>query len=259
MRVPIALQLYSLRGLVARDFTGTLKKIKEIGYDAVEFAGDFGGFAPEQMKRELAKIGLLPLSAHVGFDSLKNNLNETVRLYKALGTPFVNCAGTDVSSAESVSAARAVLLSAARCFAGEGIRFGYHNHWAEFEKCGGGYILDALLAPDSAAELYAQLDYCWITYSDVDPATYTHTWGSRLAPPHFKDINADYKTREPHDINAEVGNGIIDFEAVLRALYDAGTLERGIVVEQESFDKDPFDAIALSIGNIKKWLEKILY
>jgi sugar phosphate isomerase/epimerase len=256
MKPPIAIQLYSLRRFVADDFTGTLRRIKEIGYDAVEFAGDFGGRTPEQLKRELNGIGLLPLSAHVGFDSLTNNLDETVRFYKSLGTPFVICAGTDVSSTAAVTAARGVLLNAARHFAGEGIRFGYHNHWAEFEKRDGRTILDTLLAPEPGPVVHAQLDYCWIAYKGADPVEITKQWGAFTAPPHFKDINADYKTREPHEINAEAGNGIIDFESVLSVLRDAGTLKHGIIAEQEAFDKDPFDAVSISIRNIRNLLEK---
>ena len=41
MSFPVALQLYSVRDAMAEDFAGTIKKVKEMGYDGVEFAGLF--------------------------------------------------------------------------------------------------------------------------------------------------------------------------------------------------------------------------
>ena len=61
---PIALQLYSVRDDMAADFEGTLKKVKELGYDGVEFAGLYGKTAAE-VKALCEEIGLTPISAHV--------------------------------------------------------------------------------------------------------------------------------------------------------------------------------------------------
>ncbi|MDF2441058.1 MAG: hypothetical protein JWN98_2042, partial [Abditibacteriota bacterium] len=38
-RIPIALQLYSVREDCKRDLPGTLKAVAEMGYEGVEFAG----------------------------------------------------------------------------------------------------------------------------------------------------------------------------------------------------------------------------
>ena len=62
--LPIGVQLYSVRDDMAKDFKGTLQKVKELGYDGVEFAGLFGN-TPEQVKAMCAEIGLNPISAHV--------------------------------------------------------------------------------------------------------------------------------------------------------------------------------------------------
>ena len=42
MSLPIALQFYTVRDDAAADFYGTLKKVKEMGYEGVEFAGLHG-------------------------------------------------------------------------------------------------------------------------------------------------------------------------------------------------------------------------
>ena len=60
----VGLQLYSVRENLEKDFEGTLRKVKEMGYSAVEFAGLYGN-APEKVKALCEEIGLVPLSAHV--------------------------------------------------------------------------------------------------------------------------------------------------------------------------------------------------
>ena len=52
IKFPIALQLYTVREDMKNDFEGTLKKVKEMGYDGVEFAGLFGN-TPEQVRQDL--------------------------------------------------------------------------------------------------------------------------------------------------------------------------------------------------------------
>ena len=37
--IPIAVQLYTVRDLAAKDFPGTLKEVARIGYKSVELAG----------------------------------------------------------------------------------------------------------------------------------------------------------------------------------------------------------------------------
>ena len=66
MKFLIALQLYSVRDDMAADFEGTLRQVKAMGYDGVEFAGLFGKSADE-VKALLDEIGLTPVSAHVPY------------------------------------------------------------------------------------------------------------------------------------------------------------------------------------------------
>ena len=72
MNFPIGLQLYSVREDLEKDFEGTLRKVKALGYDAVEFAGLFGHGA-EEVRNLCKEIGLIPLSAHVPFVDMMND------------------------------------------------------------------------------------------------------------------------------------------------------------------------------------------
>ena len=62
--VPVALQLYSVRGDMEQDFEGTLRAVGEMGYDGVELVGLYGR-KPEAVREAVAAAGLVPVSAHV--------------------------------------------------------------------------------------------------------------------------------------------------------------------------------------------------
>jgi sugar phosphate isomerase/epimerase len=53
----IALQVYSVRDAAEADFAGTMRQVKEMGYDGVELAGTYGMTAVEA-KKILDEIGL---------------------------------------------------------------------------------------------------------------------------------------------------------------------------------------------------------
>ena len=72
-KYPIALQLYSVRDFLQNDFEGTLKKVKAMGYDGVEFAGLYGKSGAE-VRALCQEIGLIPISAHVTFTDMINDI-----------------------------------------------------------------------------------------------------------------------------------------------------------------------------------------
>ena len=82
-----ALQLYSVRDEVEKDFEGTLKAVSEFGYDGVEFAGLYGK-TPEDVRKLCEKYGLVPVSAHVGIGEMLENEN-VFSDYKEMGCEYI--------------------------------------------------------------------------------------------------------------------------------------------------------------------------
>ena len=60
----IGVQVYSVRDAAEKDFIGTMREIKKMGYDGVELAGTYG-LSAEEVRRDLAEVGLTAISAHV--------------------------------------------------------------------------------------------------------------------------------------------------------------------------------------------------
>lgn len=76
----IALQLYTVRDDLEKDFKATLLKVKEMGYEGVEFAGLYGHSADE-VKAMCEQAGVVPLSAHIPYDELKSDPEKVISDY----------------------------------------------------------------------------------------------------------------------------------------------------------------------------------
>ena len=86
--LPVALQLYSIRDEVQKDMKAALKKVKNMGYDGVEFAGLYG-HAPAEVKAICEEVGLTPISAHVPIDEMVKDPEGTVAAYEEIGCKFI--------------------------------------------------------------------------------------------------------------------------------------------------------------------------
>ena len=87
-KLPIALQLYTVRGDMEQDFKGTLQKVKALGYDGVEFAGLFNN-TPAEVNAMCKEIGLVPISAHVPLADMLADVDKVVADYKAVGCEYI--------------------------------------------------------------------------------------------------------------------------------------------------------------------------
>ena len=86
--VPIALELYTVRDETAKDFAGTLRRVAEIGYRAVEFAG-YGGMSSRDMAALLRELNLETAATHVGIDKLEADLDAEIDYCLAIGCEYL--------------------------------------------------------------------------------------------------------------------------------------------------------------------------
>src|SRR5438309_3725832 len=97
--IPIGFQLYTVRGEFSRDVRGTLKRLAEIGYQAVEFWGYAGTpevyekYSAATLRKLLDENGLKCCGMHLDLRALaKENLNRTIENNQALGSSYLNVA-----------------------------------------------------------------------------------------------------------------------------------------------------------------------
>ncbi|NCC47484.1 MAG: sugar phosphate isomerase/epimerase [Clostridia bacterium] len=256
MTVPIGLQLYSIREAMEKDFIGSLEKVKAAGYDCVEFAG-YGGLDATDLRAELDRIGLKGHSSHIGWQQLRDHLPDVVKDSRALGLQWVVCPGYPLKTVDDCRDLADLLTRTAVALEPYGIRVAYHNHSSEFAVVEGRFLLDWLMELTKPGQVYAELDLCWAQYADVDPVAYLTKLAERAGPVHCKDINENYAGMKGEDINVEVGQGMIDFRAIFDFVEKQGQLDRGLIVEQEAFIRDPFESIAMSSRHIRATLREM--
>jgi sugar phosphate isomerase/epimerase len=66
VQLPIALQLYTVRDELAVDYVGTLQKVAEIGYTAVEL-GRADVLAYTDLQAVLSDLGLRAVAMHISY------------------------------------------------------------------------------------------------------------------------------------------------------------------------------------------------
>ncbi len=135
-KIPIGLQLYSVRGDCAKDFPGTVQAVAKMGYKGVDFAGYYGwDRKPAEFRKLLDDNGLKCCGCHTGLGTLQgDNLKKTVDLHKALGNKFLIVPGIGAKTREDWLKAAEAFNAIAEKLKPEGMFTGYHNHSHEFKK-----------------------------------------------------------------------------------------------------------------------------
>lgn len=246
----IALQMYSVRNYVQDDVRALFRKVRESGFEAVELAG-FYGLKAVELRALLDEAGLRAISAHIKLPLLKDEPEKTAEDARVLGLEAVVLPHAPTDSEAEIRETAAVLNHFQRVARPFGIRVGYHNHEKEFRKIRGEYILDCLLREFDEPEMFIELDTCWAAFGGVEPAAYLRSLGQRTGPVHLKELSRGYDPSDRTTVDEILGQGLINFPAVIETLRVSGALSRGLIIEQEGFRGDPFEALAAMYRYVK--------
>ncbi len=235
---PIALQLYTIRDVLAKDFNGGVKKIAEMGYAGVETAG-FPGTNPAQAARLFKDLGLEVVAAHSALP-LGEKKNEVLDTMNALGCKRLVCPGLRSelwSSLDGIKKAADLLNEAYEVAAQNSMSLGFHNHTVEFQKVGGKFaheILVGYLHPD----VFFEVDTYWVKVGGGDPVEVIRRLGWRAPLLHIKDGSGEH-----HAPQFAIGKGIMDFPAIVKA---AGDCVEWMIVELDDCATEMLEAVQQS-------------
>jgi sugar phosphate isomerase/epimerase len=246
-KIPVGLQLYTLREDMKDDFTGVLKKVADMGYKAVEFAG-YGNLEARELRKVLDDLGLEGVSSHVGLHLLENELQKQIEYSLEIGARYIVCPWLDAKKFHNPADFQALMNLFRRVGEScnrQGLTFAYHNHAFEFEKIDGKYILDLLYKEVDSALLKAELDLYWVKKGGLDPAEYLQSYKGRCPIVHVKDMAGDEKGSF-----AEVGSGIIDYPAIFAIAEEVG-VQYYIVEQDQCLNHPPLESVKISIDYLK--------
>lgn len=243
----IGVQLYTVRAEMAKDFDGSLKKIAELGFKEVEFAGYYNR-TPQQIKALLTQLGLDAPSAHIPLADLRNNLTKTIEGAKVMGHRYIVCPFLMPNERKTLDQYKelfATLNKAGAECKKAGIQLAYHNHDFEFTPIDGKLPYDLMLAETDKNLVKMELDLYWIVKANQDPLAYMKKHPDRFALFHVKDLD-----KTPNRGITEVGHGVIDFKTIF-AKAPKGAIKH-YLIEQDVCPGSPFDSLKFSIDYLKK-------
>ena len=254
VRIPVALQLYSVRQDCKQDFDAALVQVAAMGFEGVEFAGYYN-YATNAagLAARLNALKLKAAGTHVRMDVLRGDaLKSTIEFHQAIGCRFLVVPGdvafTDPEKSKALADEFNTLAATLKPL---GMACGYHNHVNEFKKDGDKTYWD-LFAERTTKDIILQQDCGWTMAAGFDPAAYVRKYPGRTRTTHFKPT---IREGDPGK-KAIFGQDSVDWKSVYEACASVGGTE-WIVLEQETYPdgRTPMDCTRESFAGLKALLK----
>lgn len=247
MSTQLAIQLYTLRDFckTAADFAATMRKCRQIGYQAAQVSG-IGPIPAAEVRKICDGEGITICASHCGVGDLRKDIQPVIDTCRAYGCKYTAIGGVFPTAEEN---ARGLPLwtdfvqeynGYAAKFRAAGVHLGYHNHSHELVKYDGVTILDHLWRGFSD-DVWMEIDTYWITHGGGDPTAWIGKVSGRIPVVHLKDMAIK---SDRGQYMAEVGIGNLNWSAILPACKAAGV--QWYVVEQDTCYRDHFESIKSS-------------
>jgi sugar phosphate isomerase/epimerase len=248
--LPVAVQLYSVRTEAYADLPGTLRQLKDMGYDYAESAGLYD-YSAKDYRQILDDAGVQVISAHVALAEMRADIAKAIADALTLGCRYLAVPYLDEAGRPGTKGFGATLRDIANigdaCKA-QGLQLLYHNHDFEFVRMPDGLFgFDHIYARTTPEQLQMEPDTCWIKVAGQDPAAYILKYGGRVPVVHLKDFvkrgeggqlyeligmaGKPAAAGEHHFSFKPLGEGQQDIPAILAASLEAGASY--VVVEQD--------------------------
>jgi len=264
----MGLQLFTVRGPLAKDLTGTIKKIASIGYEDCETYGydpelkKYYGMAASAFKQLLADNNMIATSGHYDFtkyfdkpaDTMMRYVDQCIEGAHVLGQRYITWPWLDPAfrTIENFKLLATKLNAIGERVNKAALGFAYHNHDFEFTDHAGENGYSIIMKETDPALVKLQMDLYWVMHSSkLSPSELFSLQPGRFVMWHIKDmdkISRDY---------SELGNGSIDFSVILPEASRAG-LQYYYIEQGGNFAKDPIQSVTDSAAYFKKYLEKYL-
>jgi sugar phosphate isomerase/epimerase len=253
----VGVQLYTVRGVLPSHPAETLQAIQDIGYREVET----GGVPLEKFWAALEKTQLKAVSCHLDSALVtkgpEDQLDRTLADLKQRGfayAVFPYLPPNERGGLDVIQAFAAKLNRAAERSRVAGLRFCYHNHAFEFQPMGNRRPIDVLIENTDPKLVGFELDCFWVSVAGHDPVEMAQRLSGRLPLVHLKDKASGTPVRYNENVPAatfkEVGNGVINWPAVLKATAAAGA--EHYFVEQDQTPGDPVASLRQSFAYLDR-------
>ena len=240
----IALQLYSVRDLLPKDFEGVIRKVAAMGYTGVE-TDETGGSSREGAAKLFTELHLQVVALHIFPPPVGDRLEQAIDSLASFGCKTI-VSGFGPERYTTLDATRQAcdeLNQAAALARAAGLEFFIHNHWWEYLPVEGSYPYKVMLERLDP-QVGFEVDTYWVKTGGVDPALVVGEMGKRAGLLHIKDGPA---VRDQPMV--AIGDGVLDFPSILKANQGAA---KWLIVEFDWCATDILAAVEKSCRYLKK-------
>jgi sugar phosphate isomerase/epimerase len=241
-KIPIGLELYSLREQCKTDLPGMLAAVSKIGYKGVEFAGYHGRTAKE-LRKMLDDNGIVACGTHTPYESvLEDKLKATIEFNQIIGNKFLIVPSMTAHSKKDWVAKAKLFNDLADKVKADGMWVGYHAHEHDFKKVDGETPWD-IFASNTKSEVILQLDTSNCADGGADPVAVLKKYPGRTRSIHIK----------PHGGGPEavIGEDKLNWKEIFAFCEGPGKTD-WYVVEHET-SKDPLETVRRTYEALKKF------
>lgn len=253
---PIGIELYAVRGELARDLPATLRAVAEIGYEVVEFYAPYFQWTPiyaKEVRTLLDDLGLKCYSTHNHLISFTpgDGMARAIELNQVLGARHLvlSSAGREPRGADAWKKLCEQLTEATNQLLPHGLTAGFHNHQTEWVKVEGDLRIMDLIAANTPKEFVLQFDVGTCMEAGADPIAWIKANPGRIKSLHLKDwapgADADQK-----GYRVLFGEGVTPWAEIITAAETIGGAEF-YLMEQEGSRYSEFDTARRCLENWK--------
>jgi sugar phosphate isomerase/epimerase len=226
----LGLELYTVRHLLDKDVPGTLKLVRDWGFEDVE-GGNWYGRTAAEFKAFISQYGLRMQSLLSEYDRFRDAPSDVIKEAKDVGAKYVGTAWIPHQGAftrQHVDQASADFAKWGKALAAEGLQFHYHVHGYEFQPSPDGTLLDTLVKQSPSGDVAFEMDVFWVMRGGGRPVELLTKYPGRFLLMHLKDIAkgtllGDPTGSAPDETSVPLGKGQVDWPAVLKAAKASGT------------------------------------
>jgi len=252
-QIPVGIEMYSVKDEEAKDLLGTLRALRDMGYEGVEFWAPYLEWTPALLKdvrKQLDDLKLRCFSTHNRVHYFEPaNFSKVMEYNQALGSKYVVMAHPGKIETEDGWKKTAEVLSACHTkLAKLGMRGGYHNHGMEWKPTlPGGKRPIELLTAGTPKDFGFQVDTATCLAAGGDPVAFTRANRGRVKSYHLKDWSSD----PDKGYKVLLGEGDGKWPALIDAAESVGGVEY-YLIEQEGSRFPPMETAKRCLDNFKK-------
>lgn len=249
-KVPVGIELYSVRTEMDKDLMGTVRAVGKLDYDGVEFYSSYMKWTPayaKDVRKLLNELKLKCYSTHNGMDSFTGDISKAIELNSILGCKYVILASAGrVEGIDGWKKVADTLTTAASKMKSAKLGVGYHNHQTEFRLVDGQRPLE-VLAANTPKDLMLQFDVGTCVEVGYDPVEWINKNPGRIKSVHCKD----YSRTPGKGYRVLFGEGDAPWKPIFEAAEKVGGVEY-YLIEQEGSDYPPVETVEKCLANFKK-------